>query len=160
MRTSPAGNLIHQIDLKDADETAALGSRLGPFLQPGDIVALDGDLGTGKTTFARGLIQSELGGDQDVPSPTFTLVQTYDLPAGELWHFDLYRLEEPEEVYELGIEDAFSDAISMIEWPDRMGCLLPRDHLRIELTHKGDGRSVAFRGGEDWGRRLRGLVEE
>ena len=107
--------LIYQSNSEE--ETSLLAKELKPLLKKGDIIALYGTLGVGKTAFTRALIQSEIP-YEEVPSPTFTLVQTYTLNEGELFHFDLYRLETPEEVYELGIEDAFSDGISLIEWPD------------------------------------------
>ncbi len=146
------------ISLADPGATAALGARLFPLLQAGDIVALRGDLGMGKTTLVRGLVQRALGPETDVPSPTFTLVQTYDLDGMELWHFDLYRLETPEEVFELGVEEAFIDCISLIEWPDRMGPYLPHEHLEIRLRQDGDGRSAAISGSADWRARLEGLA--
>ncbi|MCB9959462.1 MAG: tRNA (adenosine(37)-N6)-threonylcarbamoyltransferase complex ATPase subunit type 1 TsaE [Rhodospirillaceae bacterium] len=122
-------------DLLLADEaaTCALGARLVPALRPGDVLLLAGGLGTGKTTLARAGIQAALGGPAEVPSPTFTLVQTYDLPAGTLWHFDLYRLGDPAEVLELGFEDAVADGIVLVEWPDRLGPLLPARHATVDL---------------------------
>ncbi|MBO7332807.1 MAG: tRNA (adenosine(37)-N6)-threonylcarbamoyltransferase complex ATPase subunit type 1 TsaE [Alphaproteobacteria bacterium] len=121
-------------------DTVSLAKGLKPLLKKGDIIALYGTLGVGKTAFTRALIQSEIP-DEEVPSPTFTLVQTYALKEGEIFHFDLYRLEDPEEVYELGIEDAFSDGISLIEWPDKMGYILPHKKiLKIEITLNGKER--------------------
>ena len=109
-----------------------LAKPLAATLKRGDVVALWGDLGVGKTTFARTLIQAMTGETSDAPSPTFTLVQVYDCPQGELWHCDLYRLKDPEEVFEIGLEDAFHQAICLIEWPERLGSLLPR--RRIDMT--------------------------
>lgn len=111
-----------------------LAQPLAKALRPGDVIALWGDLGVGKTTFARILIQTLVGDAIDVPSPTFTLVQAYDTSQGEVWHCDLYRLKDPEEVFELGLEDAFHEAICLIEWPERLGDLLPR--RRIDITFK------------------------
>ncbi len=111
-----------------------LAKPLAEALRAGDAVALWGDLGVGKTTFARVLVQALVGEETDVPSPTFTLVQTYDSPHGEVWHCDLYRLKDPEEAFELGLEDAFHQAICLIEWPERLGNLLP--HRRIDITFK------------------------
>ncbi|MBX9804643.1 MAG: tRNA (adenosine(37)-N6)-threonylcarbamoyltransferase complex ATPase subunit type 1 TsaE [Alphaproteobacteria bacterium] len=115
-------------------DLSSLVQPLAEALRPGDVIALWGDLGVGKTTFARILIQTMVGQDIDVPSPTFTLVQAYDTPQGEVWHCDLYRLKDPEEVFELGLEDAFHEAICLIEWPERLADLLPR--RRIDITFK------------------------
>ena len=111
----------HALDLTlhDADQTARLAVTLGRALTAGDVVLLTGDVGAGKTHFARALIQSLLAVPEDVPSPTFTLVQTYDAPAAAIWHADLYRLTSVYEIEELGLTDAFSDAICLVEWPDR-----------------------------------------
>ncbi|MGQ9370922.1 tRNA (adenosine(37)-N6)-threonylcarbamoyltransferase complex ATPase subunit type 1 TsaE [Azospirillum sp. ST 5-10] len=119
-------------DLPDESATEALARRLAPHLGRGDVLLLKGDLGAGKTAFARALIRALAGdGEAEVPSPTFTLVQTYDTPAGPVWHFDLYRLSGPEEVEELGWDEA-ADGVALVEWPDRLGPLLPRN--RFELT--------------------------
>lgn len=121
--------------LHSADETAALARRLGARLTGGDTILLSGDVGAGKTHFARALIQSLLARPEDVPSPTFTLVQTYDAASGaEIWHADLYRLSDPSECEELGLADAMDHAICLIEWPDRLAALCPRDALDITLT--------------------------
>lgn len=126
-----------------------LGARLGRALKSGDIVALIGGLGAGKTTLARGLVQSVLP-HETVPSPTYTLVQTYDVPGFTLWHCDLYRLEHPDEAYELGLVDAMGEDVCLLEWPDRLGNLLPDDALKIEITFDdaGDGRRVELTGWE------------
>ena len=123
--------------LKSADATARFAAGLAPRLGPGDVVLLSGGLGAGKTHFARALIQARLaavGRVEDVPSPTFTLVQIYDDGAGEIWHCDLYRLGTPEEVLELGLEDAFEQALCLIEWPDRLGGLTPDGALALEFA--------------------------
>lgn len=116
------------------EDLIILAKPLVAGLRPGDVVALWGDLGVGKTTFARVLIQALVGKLVNVPSPTFTLVQAYDCPQGEVWHCDLYRLKDPEEVFEIGLEDAFHQAICLVEWPERLGDLLPR--RRIDVTFK------------------------
>lgn len=121
------------LDMHNSDATAAFAARLGPLLQPGDTVLLTGDVGAGKTHLARHLIQSILLAPEDVPSPTFTIVQTYDTRQGPLWHADLYRLTHDTEIEELGLADAFETAICLIEWPDRLGPLRPRDALSIHL---------------------------
>jgi tRNA threonylcarbamoyladenosine biosynthesis protein TsaE len=114
-------------------------------------VALVGDLGAGKTTFARALIAAfaaEAGqAPPEVPSPTFTLVQTYDFPRAAIWHFDLYRIERPGDALELGIEEAFGEGIALIEWPERLGPLLParRIEVRLAFADAPDGRRIEIR---------------
>ncbi len=127
------------------DETAALARRLAPLLKRGDAVFLRGTLGMGKSVFARALIRALCGDDGlDVPSPTFTIVQTYDSPAGTVAHFDLYRLEDPEELFELGWQEAHAEGIVIAEWPERAGGLAPS--ARLEVGFSGvDGRSQARR---------------
>lgn len=121
--------------LTTPDETAELAQRLGAQLSAGDTILLTGDVGAGKTHFARALIQSLLAAYEDVPSPTFTLVQVYDAVSGiEIWHADLYRLSDPSETEELGLTDAMENAICLIEWPDRLADLRPDDALDIALA--------------------------
>ena len=116
-------------------ETEGLAQRLAPYVAPGDVVGLRGPLGSGKTAFARAFIRTRLGRPaEEVPSPTFTLVQLYEHGAGTIWHFDLYRLDGSEDAYELGIEDAFSNAISLIEWPEKLGAMMPADWLEVHLA--------------------------
>lgn len=120
--------------------TETLGATLALRLKVGDVVGLTGDLGAGKTTLARAIIRAAADDpDLIVPSPTFTLVEVYETPRGTYWHFDLYRLEAPEQVYELGWEEARAEGIVLIEWPDRLGPLLPK-HLSVTLELAGDGR--------------------
>lgn len=149
---------IADISVADESGTAAFAARLAPLLSPGDIVALDGTLGAGKTALARALINALPGPAEDVPSPTFTLVQTYDRGELEIWHFDLYRIEDPEEAFELGIEDAFADAVSVIEWPERLGHLLPARHLNVLISETESGsRRIVVRGDDRWAARLRDI---
>ncbi|MBY0272893.1 MAG: tRNA (adenosine(37)-N6)-threonylcarbamoyltransferase complex ATPase subunit type 1 TsaE [Alphaproteobacteria bacterium] len=117
------------------EETAVVARSLALKLRPGDVVLLRGELGAGKSTFARALIQALCGEETIVPSPTFTLVQTYEASEFTLWHFDLYRLNSPEEVYELGIEEALQRGVCLIEWPDRLGSHLPKIYREIELQY-------------------------
>lgn len=135
------------IKLISETDTLALGVRIADVLRAGDTVLLSGDLGAGKTTLARGLIQSRLG-DIDVPSPTYTLVQAYDWGAVELWHCDLYRLDKPDDAYELGLLDAMGEDIVLIEWADRLGAHVPADALRIDLSFDGEGRTATLTGWE------------
>lgn len=126
-------------ELADDTATAELAARLAGLARPGDVFALSGELGAGKSVFARAFIAAR-GGTEDVPSPTFTLVQIYELAGGTIYHFDLFRLDAPEDAYELGIEDAFADAISVIEWPERLGTLLPPARLDVAFAF-GAGES-------------------
>ena len=149
------------VELPDEAATAAFAARVSALAATRDIIALKGDLGSGKTTFARGFIRAR-GGTEEVPSPTFTLVQIYELGSAVVWHFDLYRLKSPEEAWELGIEDAFSEGISLIEWPERLGPLLPQRRLEIELLF-GDhpeARRAVLDPGEDWKARLAGIAAD
>ena len=130
------------IALPDADATAALGARLAALLAVGDAVCLFGDLGAGKSTLARGLIRALTSPDEDVPSPTFTLVQTYDGPAFTIAHFDLYRLTSAAEAYEIGLDEALDDGCAVIEWPERLEGDLPRDRLDVELSVRGESRDA------------------
>ena len=145
--------VMETVFLANQAETLALGARLAGILQPGDIVALTGDLGAGKTTLARGCIMAKTGA-QEVPSPTYTLVQTYDAKDMEIWHCDLYRLENPNDAYELGLIDAFEDMTCLIEWPERLGTLLPEDRLTIHISFSDEGRMAALTGGPSWTERI------
>ncbi|MBZ4689597.1 MAG: ATPase, YjeE family [Cereibacter sp.] len=137
------------LSLASEEETARLGAVLATLLRPGDTVLLEGPIGAGKTHLARALIQTRLGHAEDVPSPTFTLVQTYETPEAEIWHADLYRLTHPDEALELGLEAAFDTAICLVEWPDRLGAQLPPDALRLTLHAEGEGRQAVFTGGRE-----------
>src|SRR5712664_1129144 len=121
------------LELPDEAATARLAARLAALARPGDVIALKGELGAGKTTFARAFIRAR-GGREAVPSPTFTLVQVYELEGGPVWHIDGYRLRSPEEAWELDIEDAFAGGVSLIEWPERLGPLVPARRLEITLS--------------------------
>lgn len=137
-----------QISLTSPDATARLAATLAPALGPGDVLLLSGGIGAGKTHFARALIQSLLPAPEDVPSPTFTLVQVYDTPDFEIWHSDLYRLTHPDEVMELGLTDAFESALCLVEWPDRLGDLAP--HSALSLTFALDPAEEARQLTLDW----------
>ena len=143
-----------ELTLSDAAATVALGARLGARLTQGDVVCLSGGLGAGKTTLARGAIAAWTGAAEDAPSPTYTLVQTYEGSKGELWHVDLYRLKRAEEAWELGLEDAFHAAACLIEWPERLGGQIPRDRLDIALARHGEGRTATLTAHGAWRTRL------
>jgi tRNA threonylcarbamoyl adenosine modification protein YjeE len=133
------------VQLLSENDTLDLGSKLIKVLTKGDVLAITGELGAGKTTLARGIIQAE-NGDIEVPSPTYTLVQTYDMENFELWHCDMYRLETPSDAYELGLFDAFEDAVCVIEWPEKLGSLLPKKTYKIDLKFNNEGRTAYLYG--------------
>lgn len=129
-----------RIPLASADETTRLSQWLGARLGAGDTVLLEGPIGAGKSHLCRGIIQSRLAAlsrAEDVPSPTFTLVQVYDAGPVEIWHADLYRLSGPEEVLELGLDEAFGTAICLVEWPERLGDARPGGALTLTLAPGG-----------------------
>lgn len=138
----------HTLFLADEDQTTRLGQWLAAHLRAGDCLLLEGAIGAGKSHLARALIQARLGRAEDVPSPSFTLVQTYQADV-EIWHADLYRLTHPDEVLELGLADAFDTAICLVEWPDRLGKLAPANALRMSLRAEGDGRRAQITGRAD-----------
>lgn len=137
MMTAHKSDRAVTVSLLNPAATEALAERLAGITRPGDVIALTGDLGMGKTMFARSFINAlaALHGlpAEEVPSPTFTLVQTYPMDGLTVYHVDLYRLEHASEALELGIEDAFAEDVSLIEWPDRLGDLLPPDRLEINF---------------------------
>lgn len=148
---------IVTLDLKDLSATHALAARLAGLLRAGDAVLLEGPLGAGKSELARAVLRAAAGdAGLEVPSPTFTLVQSYDLPAGAAHHFDLYRLDGPSGLDELGWDEAL-EGIVLVEWPDRLGALAPPDALRIALEPGAEegARTVRLSG---WDDRLKDLA--
>lgn len=149
------------LTLPDAEATDRLGRRLAPRLRAGDTLLLEGPLGAGKTALARAIVQARLeaaGRAEEVPSPSFTLIQTYEADI-EIWHCDLYRLSDPQELLELGLDEAFPSALCLIEWPDRLGPLTPPRHLRVTLAETGgpagEGRVATLTpAGPEWERVL------
>ncbi|TAL01770.1 MAG: tRNA (adenosine(37)-N6)-threonylcarbamoyltransferase complex ATPase subunit type 1 TsaE [Rhodospirillaceae bacterium] len=137
---------MRRFRLETAEQTEALGAALATLARAGMVFTLAGPLGAGKTCLARGLITAlKPAMAEEIVSPTFTLVQTYDTAAGPVWHFDLYRVKHAEDVIELGLEDALGD-VAVIEWPDRLGRFLPADRIDVTLTQAGDGREAEISG--------------
>ena len=157
MSASPSPMAARDKMLATETMTRTLAGQIADLAEPGDLIALWGDLGSGKTAFARGLITA-LTGETEVPSPTFSLVQTYDAPAFVIWHFDLYRLDQPRDVLELGFDDALNDDLVLVEWPERLGDYLPGDRLdlRFRLVAAG-GRFVRLEAHGSWVERLNAL---
>jgi tRNA threonylcarbamoyladenosine biosynthesis protein TsaE len=129
--------------LHDAEATEAAGALLGNVVKLGDVIALSGPLGAGKTCFARGMLRA-LGFAGDVPSPTFGMVIPYAPPDVRIpvWHVDLYRLDDARDVEELGLDDARTDGVLIIEWPERLGTALWPDALRLDLCAQAEGRRL------------------
>lgn len=149
-----------RIALPDAGATEALGRALAPHLAAGEAVLLSGPLGAGKSTLARALIRALTTPDEEVPSPTFTLVQYYDAEP-PLAHFDLYRLERAEEAREIGLVEALDDGAVLVEWPERLGEEVDRwlgpDRLTVTITTDGEGRAATVSGAGSWEMKLRDL---
>lgn len=143
------------IALADDEATARLGRAVATALRAGEAVCLTGPLGAGKSTLARALVRTLTTPGEDVPSPTFTLVQFYDAAGFPLAHFDLYRLTDPDEAYEIGLDEALEDGAAIIEWPQRLEGRLPPDRLDIDIHFEGDGRAAHLSAHGAWeGRRL------
>ncbi len=155
------------LDLPAAEATTALGRALAPRLAKGEAVLLYGPLGMGKSTLARGLIRALVGENEDVPSPTFTLVQFYETHDPEksppVAHFDLYRLTRPEEAFEIGLDEALDVGAALIEWPERLGDdparVLGPDILTITLEERGEGRHATVSGAGAWAIKIHDVVE-
>ncbi len=145
------------ISLTNESATARLGRAIAARLSAGDVVRLEGPLGAGKTTLARAIIRA-LAGPVEVPSPTYTLVETYNAPDFQIWHFDLYRLEKPGDLWELGAEDAFDDGVSLIEWPERAEGAVPGDALIVALSVDAASRSATLSGTGRWADRVEAVA--
>lgn len=132
------------ISLTEQD-TITVAERLARQVKVGDVIALYGTLGMGKTVFCRGFVRTFMP-LQEVPSPTFTLLQVYETPSFPIYHFDMYRLKTPDEAYEIGIEDAFAEGVSLIEWPEKIGPLLPKKCISVRLEADGNKRLICIEG--------------
>lgn len=148
---------LFEFSLVDEDATARLATQMAEQLKIGDTLLLEGDVGAGKSAFARALIRARLGRMEDVPSPTFTLVQTYEDYSGDIWHCDLYRLTHPDEALELGLDEAFETAICVIEWPDRLGDVAPKAALTLAFEACATNHHVTLSGENPWKERLQRL---
>lgn len=150
-------------DLYSDEDTSRAAAALADRLEVGDTILLSGSVGAGKTHFARHLINEILIVPEDIPSPTFALVQTYETRRGALWHADLYRISSSQEIEELGLLDTFDSAICLIEWPDRLGEMCPRKALNINLkdgAHDGARRMDVSWHDKNWSRKLEGWPAE
>lgn len=129
---------------RNEEDTKAFGRKLAHMAQKDDVFALYGTLGMGKSVLSRAFIQELMPIKEEVPSPTFTLAQSYETHDFMVYHFDLYRIKKPEEIFEIGIEEAMYDGVSLIEWPEKMGAYLPRDVFKIEILPEGDYRKITI----------------
>ncbi len=158
--------MIFDYQSNSLEDTQNLAAGLAPLLKQGDVVTLSGTLGTGKTAFARALIQARFGAEVEVPSPTFNLLLVYEDGPNSVpvYHYDMFRIEAPEEVFELDLEDALDYGICLIEWADHMGPYIPDDLLEISFKHleddEKDKRTILFDGSEEWKSRLSGLFTD
>lgn len=153
--TEDSQPFAHSVHLADMAATEALGARIAAGLETGDAIALEGDLGAGKTTLARAILRA-LGVSEEVPSPTFTLVQVYETPRLTVRHYDLYRIENPAEMDELGLDDALAEGAALIEWPERAEERLPSDMVRVALSIGQGLRSARLTGPAKWGQYFEG----
>ena len=144
------------LDIDSEEQTESVAARLAPILRPGDVLLLSGQIGAGKSFLARSIIRTLLGPHTEVPSPTYTLVQTYGGPDFEIWHADLYRITDPGEVVELGLVDAFETALCLVEWPEVLGSDSPEGALDLHLEAGTTGRTMQLSGPDCWKERIRG----
>jgi len=147
------------LSLSDPQAMTRFAQQLATRLRAGDVLLLEGPIGAGKTHFARALIQCLLARPEDVPSPTFTLVQVYEAPGFDIWHADLYRLTHPDEALELGLTEAFETALCLVEWPEKLGRDRPKAALTLQFSVESDDtRLISMQSDENaWYDRLRGL---
>ena len=132
-----------EVICKNESDTVAVGKKLSSFAKKGDVFALFGTLGMGKSVLSRAFIKNLTAADE-VPSPTFTLVQTYEATDFDIYHFDLYRIKSPDEIFELGMEEALYEGVCLIEWPEKMGVYLPRNAFIVNISPFGSGRKITI----------------
>ncbi len=132
-----------EIFAKSEKDTIRVGRCLAEIAKRGDFFALYGTLGVGKSVLARAFIQ-KFCGNIEVPSPTFTLLQSYETDGFDLYHFDLYRIKSPEEIFEIGMEEAIYNGVLLVEWPEKMGNYIPKDVFKIEISTENDGRKITI----------------
>ncbi len=151
-----------EIRLNNLEQTKIFASKLAKIAKVGDIITFSGELGAGKTSFIQYFIQSLSEKNIEITSPTFNLLHIHKLNQLEIWHFDLYRLKSKEEAYELGIEDAFYQAISLIEWPEIIYNILPTSRLEIRLsfTNDSNARIVTLIGFDKWAEVIKNELSE
>lgn len=148
------------LNLESEQDTLAFGSALADVATAGDVITLSGPLGAGKTVLARGFVTRRMGKDIEVASPTYTLAHIYDSVDPPIWHFDLYRLESPRDVEELGLDEALAGGISLIEWPERAADYLPQDRLDIVLMPKSKTRTAELTASAAWTTRLESILPD
>lgn len=151
-----------EIILDSIEDTKKLATIIAKYLSPGDVITFTGNLGSGKTSFIKYMINSLASTQIDVTSPSFNLLHVYELNNLELWHFDLYRLNNIDEIYELGIEDAFIKGVSLIEWPEIINTILPKDRLDIKLSFSTgeETRKIYFTGFSRWSEILEDIYKD
>lgn len=149
--------LERTIALTTEDDTQRFATKMAALLDVGDTLLLSGEIGAGKSAFSRAVIRTLANAEIEVPSPTFTLVQTYDIGAFEIWHCDLYRLTHPDEALELGLDEAFENAVCLIEWPDRLGEDAPKAALTLHFEAHETGHSVSYTPSAAWAKRLESI---
>ena len=150
------------IDIANEAATEALAAKIAGICGVGDMIALYGNLGVGKTVFARAFIRARAGKDEEVPSPTFSLAQLYECDPVPIYHFDLYRLNMPDEILELGFDDAMVNGSVLVEWPERLGPYIPPDRLDVEIRQGAltDQRSIRLTGCGYWLARVADVINK